>query len=343
MRDMSGSLGAAVEPQSGTAVPYRSRGEIPGRRAPAHDPSRVRKRRSGARPGARSNQIRLHPRKEMTLPTLPHPSDRGKHPARTTVVDRRAEALGIPAGGRLRTPLLGDDLQTPGGQLAAVGRQVETLSHHQRVGVAGVEGLQRGAQRWPVVGGTAPLTPATPISPASSQPRSAMADRVPSIGDRSPQPTPPRPPRRGRRRHPTPTAHHPPRRPRPRRPQRDRRPLGLPPRRRPRQRRPTLHLTRPGPAVAAGGPSGYPRRRCEPPRVGDGRRPLALRQHTSRRRRRRDSVASQAPCPVTSADTSDEERIPLICSPPDPNRSPGGTAGAGRTAMPCGKPPCPSR
>ena len=117
------------------------------------------------------------------MPTLPHPSDRGKHPARTTVVDRRAEALGIPAGGRLRTPLLGDDLQTPGGQLAAGGGQVETLSHHQRVGVAGVEGLQR----WPVVGGTAPLTPATPISPASSQPRSTMADRVASIGDRSPR------------------------------------------------------------------------------------------------------------------------------------------------------------
>ena len=102
-------------------------------------------------------------------------------------MDRRAEALGIPAGGRLRAPLLGDDLQTPGGQRAAVGGQVETLSHHQRVGVAGVEGLQRGAQRWPVVGGTAPLTPATPISPASSQPRSAMADRVASIGDRSPR------------------------------------------------------------------------------------------------------------------------------------------------------------
>ena len=61
------------------------------------------------------------------MPTLPNASDRGKHPARTTVVDRRAEALGIPAdvlaafgakgaaGGRLRTPLLGDDLQTRGG------------------------------------------------------------------------------------------------------------------------------------------------------------------------------------------------------------------------------------
>ena len=29
MRDMSGSLGEAVEPQSGTAVPYRSRGKSP--------------------------------------------------------------------------------------------------------------------------------------------------------------------------------------------------------------------------------------------------------------------------------------------------------------------------
>ena len=53
------------------------------------------------------------------MPTLPHPSDKGKHPARTTVVDRRAEAPGIPAGCRLRTPLLGDDPQTPGGTAGA--------------------------------------------------------------------------------------------------------------------------------------------------------------------------------------------------------------------------------
>ena len=47
------------------------------------------------------------------MPTLPHPSDRGKHPARSTVVDRRAEALGIPAGCRLRAPLWGTTCRRP--------------------------------------------------------------------------------------------------------------------------------------------------------------------------------------------------------------------------------------
>ena len=95
--------------ESGTAVPYRSRGKIPGRRAPAHDPSRVRKRRSGARPGARSNEIRLHPRKEMTLPKSTSPQrqrqasrpDHGRGPAsRNARNPRRLQAPDAAAGGR---------------------------------------------------------------------------------------------------------------------------------------------------------------------------------------------------------------------------------------------------